>query len=223
MILFFDTETSGLPSFRLPADDPSQPHIVDLAGLLTDDAGEEVARFEALVKPDGWQIDEGAARVHGISTEMALAEGMPIAEALDAFDALVAQAALLVAFNIRFDDKLLRGERRRLGRPDGFGTVPVFCCMKGATPLCKIPPTGKMQSVGIHTFKTPKLGEAVRILLKREHEGAHRAMADVLATRDLYFALRDNADFLKAGSEFQTNAARAAAESPTPAASGAAP
>lgn len=205
-ILFFDTETTGIPRWDLPADDPIQPRIVDLAGLLCDEQGVEVSRYESIVKPDGWTVHEGAAKVHGITTEIALEQGKPIAEVLDAFDALVAKAGLLAAFNLRFDDKLLRGERRRLGRPDGFGTVPVFCCMKGATPICKIAGTKKMKDAGFDKFKTPRLGEAVQILLKREHVGAHRAMADVVTTRDLYFAMKDNKDFIAAGSEFKTNA-----------------
>lgn len=205
LYLFFDTETSGIPQWHLPADHATQPRVVDLAGLLCDHGGAEVARFESLVKPEGWEIPKGAADIHGITTEMALAEGRPIAEVLDGFDALLARATLLSAFNIRFDDKLLRGERRRLGRPDGFGTVPVFCIMKGCTPLCKMPPTPKMVRAGFDKYKPPKLSEAVQILLKREHVGAHRAMADVVSTRDLYFALRGNPEFIAAGSEFKSN------------------
>ncbi len=34
LLLFIDTETTGLPRWDLPADDPSQPRVVDLAGLL---------------------------------------------------------------------------------------------------------------------------------------------------------------------------------------------
>lgn len=204
--LFFDTETTGIPLWHLPADDPSQPRIVDLAGILCDDAGTEMSRFESMVKPDGWTVPDGAARCHGITTEIATAEGRPIAEVLDGFDAMLARATLLVAFNIRFDDKLLRGERRRLGRPDGFGTTPVFCCMRAATPCCKMKPTGKMVKAGFFKHKTPTLTEAVEKLLGRKHDGAHRAMADALATRDLYFAMRDNQEFMAAGSAFKSNA-----------------
>ena len=205
MIIVFDTETTGIPRWDLPADDPAQPRIVDIGAILCDQDGTEVARFESIVKPDGWTVAEGAAKVHGITTEIALEQGRPIAEVLDGFDALQNQAALIVAFNVRFDDKLLRGERRRLGRPDGFGTVPVFCCMKGATPLCKIAPTGKMVKAGFTKFKTPKLTEAVKILLERDHKGAHRALADAIATKDLYFAMACNAEFMAAGSAFKTN------------------
>ena len=207
-IVFFDTETQGIPRWDLPADHESQPHIVDLGAILCDDTGVELDRFESIVRPDGWTVPEGAAKIHGITTEIALAQGRPIIEVLDGFDALLARAGLLVAFNIKFDDKLLRGERRRNGRPDGFGTIPVFCVMKGTTPLCKMPPTGKMKSAGFFKPKPPKLSEAVKILLKREHEGAHRAMADTVATKDLYFALKDNAEFMVAGSAFKTNEAK---------------
>jgi len=205
LLLFVDTETTGIPQWHLPADDPRQPRVVDLAGLLCDADGKEVGRFEAIVKPDGWTVPDEAAGIHGITTEIAFAQGRPIAEVIDGFDALLAQASMLVAFNIRFDDKLLRGERRRLGRPDGFGTTRVFCCMRAASPLCKIPPTAKMAKAGFSKFKTPKLGEAVQILLKREHVGAHRAMADVVATKDLFFAMRENAAFMAAGADFKSN------------------
>ena len=217
-IVFFDTETSGIPRWDLPADDPSQPHIVELAAILCDDqtAG-VIGKYTEIVKPDGWTIPEGAAKVHGITTERAVAEGRPIAEVLDAFDALLARAQLLVAFNLRFDDKLLRGARRRLGRPDGFGTIPVFCCMKGATPLCKIKPTKKMRDVKYFDYKTPRLSEAVKILLGRDHLGAHGAMADALATKDIYFACRNNHEFMAAGSAFKTNADRVASPKEPPA------
>jgi len=68
-------------------------------------------------KPEGWTVADGAAKVHGITTEIALAQGPADRRSPYGFDALLAQASMLIAFNIRFDDKLLRGERRRLGPP----------------------------------------------------------------------------------------------------------
>lgn len=206
-LFFWDTETSGLMNFRLPADDPSQPRIVDIAGILCDEHGTELARFESLVKPDGWVMSEEVSAIHGITMEMANESGRPIAEVMTEFDALMARATQSIAYNIVFDDKCARGDRRRMGRPDGFGTVKIFCCMRGATPLCKIPPTAKMSKAGFTKFKTPNLGEAVKILLERDHTGAHRAMVDVIATKEIYFKCRDNQEFMAAGSAFKSNEA----------------
>ena len=214
-IIFWDSETTGIPRWDLPADDPSQPHIVELAAILCDDqTAAVVGKYTEIVKPDGWTIPEGAAKVHGITTERAIAEGRPIAEVLDGFDTLLLKAGLSVCYNVKFDDKLLRGARRRIGRPDGFGTIPVFCCMRGATPLCRLP---KKTNGGFGEFKTPKLSEAVKILLGRDHVGAHGAMADALATKDIYFACRDNHEFMAAGSAFKTNTEHAATPKEPPA------
>lgn len=35
-VVFFDTETSSLPLFKLPSEHPDQPHIVQLGACLVD-------------------------------------------------------------------------------------------------------------------------------------------------------------------------------------------
>ncbi len=77
-----------------------------------------------------------------------------------------------------------------------------------------IPQWHLMRKAGFEKFKTPNLGEAVKMLLNREHIGAHRAMADAVATKDLYFALRGNPEFMAAGSAFHTNKAKEASTTP---------
>ena len=49
------------------------------------------------------------------------------------------------------------------------------------------------------------------IIQLTKHVGAHGAMADALATKDIYFACRDNHEFMAAGSAFKTNEAKATA------------
>src|ERR1051326_4611342 len=56
MVLFFDTETTGKYEFGLPPDDHRQPHIVQLAALLSDDSGKEIASMNAIIRPDGFII-----------------------------------------------------------------------------------------------------------------------------------------------------------------------
>ena len=91
-LLFFDTETTGKADFTAPPDAPHQPHLVELGALLVSDQGRELARLEMLVRPDGWTIPADATRVHGITTERAAREGLPLEEVFAAFLALARSA-----------------------------------------------------------------------------------------------------------------------------------
>jgi len=100
LALFFDTETSGLPLFSEPSEDPRQPHIVQLAAALVNlDTREVLEELNVIIKPDGWEIPDEVAVIHGITTERALAEGIPEIEALDRFLALNARAEVRIAID----------------------------------------------------------------------------------------------------------------------------
>nr|WP_299241463.1 hypothetical protein [uncultured Halomonas sp.] len=43
-ILFFDTETTGLPDWKVPSDSEHQPHLVQLAAVLADDDARQSSR-----------------------------------------------------------------------------------------------------------------------------------------------------------------------------------
>jgi DNA polymerase-3 subunit epsilon len=79
-VLGFDFETTGIDRFN---DVPVSYALVTLV------AGEVVATSAGLINP-GRDIPDGATNVHGISTEQARAEGMPLAEAI----ALVTEAVV---------------------------------------------------------------------------------------------------------------------------------
>ena len=181
-VLVFDTETSTLPDFKLPADHPNQAQIVSIAAALIHEDATKDRLMERIVKPNGWTIAFDAARIHGITTEMALEKGSPLADVIAEFDDLEKEAATLASFGIQFDTKFLRGARRICGRPDGFGSKPELCVMKACVDLCKIPPTEKMLASGRNWFKTPNLTEAAKILLGIEHIKAHSAGGDVEVT-----------------------------------------
>lgn len=56
-ILFYDTETSGLPLFHEPSEHPDQPHIVQLGACLVDpDTRRVISTIDLIVRPDGWEI-----------------------------------------------------------------------------------------------------------------------------------------------------------------------
>lgn len=193
-VLVWDTETTGIPLWNLPADDPSQPRMIQIAAVLYGADRRVERELVSLVKPEGWQMDDALAEKlgNGLVHARLEAEGRPVLELLTEFQEMHDAADMLVAYGARFDLKILRGELRRAGFPDRYGEKPYFCPMPACTKLCKIAPTHAMLASGRKTNKTPKLGEAISIILGRELENAHDALADCRATADLFFHLCDN-------------------------------
>ena len=194
LICVFDTETTGLPAFKLPSDDPSQPHIVDICALLYTPDGELVDSFETLVKPDGWVIPDEVSAIHGITTEMALAEGIPEVDALLGFLGIWRQAGLRVAHNVSFDDRILRiGLLRHFDEDtaEAFKAGPNYCTCQNSKNLVQCPPTPKMIAAGFGgQFKNPTVAEALLHFTGEELVGGHRARPDTEACARIYFALQ---------------------------------
>ncbi len=217
--LFYDTETSGLPLFNDPSEDPRQPHIVQVAARLVDmDARIAVAGFDLTVRPDGWTIPDEVAKVHGITTERAALIGVNEDTALLALMALWNAAQARIAHNETFDQRIVRIALKRYWQDDKdfmlerWAGGAVRCTANLSTKLCAIPPTPRMVAAGRTHFKTPNLREAHRILVGRDFDGAHSAGADVDACMRVYFAIADRQDA-------RSSAANdAAAERPRPAA-----
>lgn len=187
LIMSFDTETTGFPLYKEPSEDPRQPHIVELAALLFDDAtGELVEQMHAIARPDGWEIPEEATAIHGITTELALDKGRPEAEVLAEFLALHARCSLRVAHNEDFDQRIVRISIKRLGAgatqeerdaiADAFKAAPKYCTMKT---------DAKARGV-----KWPKLTEAYKHHTGKDlGEDAHSALFDARACAEVYFAM----------------------------------
>ena len=60
MYLFFDTETTGLPKlWQAPVTDTDNwPRLVQIAWVLSDTAGKELAKQESIIKPEDFLIPE---------------------------------------------------------------------------------------------------------------------------------------------------------------------
>jgi DNA polymerase-3 subunit epsilon len=190
MKLYFDCETSGLVHRDLPAEHPHQPHLVQLGVVLATDAGSEVSSAELVVRPTGWTIPEGASRVHGITSGIAAEIGVPLATVLSVFLQLRANASELVAFNMDFDDLVMRAAIARSGRtPSNAGPSKLTCCMRDAAEIMKLPPTDRMRAAGFEKYKPPNLKEAHQHFLGEGFEGAHSALADARACMRVHLAM----------------------------------
>lgn len=180
--VFFDVETTGLPVFSDPPSSASQPHIVQLAALLVDmDSRRTVSSMDVIVRPDGWAIPDDVAAIHGITTEHAAEVGVAAKDAISMFLQL-AQGRSIVAHNVQFDARLMRIALFRHYTEDAAeafkASHETVCTMRMA-----------QKEMGVSKY--PKLTEAYEYFMKKEMEGAHNAMADVMACRDIYFAMAD--------------------------------
>lgn len=200
LIFVYDTETSGLPLFRDPSDDPRQPHIVEAAALLVDTETRQIIdEFEAISRPDGWEIPDDVAAIHGITTARALQDGIPEAEIVARLYTMWLRADEgRVAHNETFDARILRIGIKRFfsggGADDAWKYGRALCTANGCTGIVKLPPTPKMVAAGRTHHKTPNLAEAYRHFSGEDFEDAHRAMADAKACLRIHWGIVDHYD-----------------------------
>lgn len=182
LFLFNDTETTGFPKKSGGVIQPGQARVCQIALLLTDGTGRSLCEFSSLIKPEGWEVSEGAAAVHGFSTAQCDLYGLSQNGVMQLYRSLASMAGVIVAHNSDFDKQMMGIEEAyyNSGRPpEKHMTVKNewFCTMKPNTHV-----TGG---------KWPKLNEALKHFTGRDlGDFAHDAMYDVKACRDIFFAMR---------------------------------
>jgi len=184
MYLFFDTETTGVPrNYKAPPSDLlNWPRVVQLGWVVTDIQGCELKATNHIIRPDGFVIPEVVSRIHGITTEMAMRDGVQLHKALDEIAADMSAADKLFAHNMSFDENILGAEFLRAGRANVVLQKPRGCTMLASTDFCAI--------AGNYGNKWPKLQELHVKLFGDPFEGDHDALVDVRACAKCYFELR---------------------------------
>jgi DNA polymerase-3 subunit epsilon len=193
--MFYDTETSNLPLWREPSSDPKQPHIVQAAAILVDeDTRETISSFDLIAMPKGWDIPDEVAKIHGITTELALVVGVPEMHIVSSLYAFMEIAQRRIGHNQPFDARIVRIALKRFADDDAadeWKARTAECTQKLATPIVKAPASEKMKAAGRHHSKTASLSEAYEFFTGKKLEGAHTAMADTVACMDVYWAIKD--------------------------------
>ena len=186
MFLIYDTETTGLPrDWKAPlTDSDNWPRLVQLAWQLHAADGSLIARGNRIIRPDGFTIPFTSAKIHGITTARAEADGIPLAEALAEFDADLARASYVMGHNIEFDVNIVGAEYHRLQQPmEKLTDKPVIDSKNEATDYCAIPGGRGGQ------YKWPTLTELHQKLFGEGFGEAHDAAYDVDATAKCFFEL----------------------------------
>jgi DNA polymerase III subunit epsilon len=170
MILFFDTETTGL----------IKPYIVQLGCILTDDNCEVISECCILVAQTK-QIEEGATKAHGKTNEQCLKGGIDERVTIELFQCLFDKCDTLVAHNLKYDKGVISNHIPLFLEH----TKTEFCTMEATTDILKLPQKNGnyMRRSG---YKWPKLEEAYEYFFHKKLEGAHNALTDCRATLEVY-------------------------------------
>lgn len=186
-IMFFDTETNGLPrSFDVDNLRPGNwPSMVQVAWIIVNEDGKEIEKRELLMKlPEGEIENPRAVAVHGKTTELIKEKGIEIEEVLKEFRDALSRSTVVVAHNINFDLGIIYSNfKNQLGvdlRNDFLGKK-LICTKESSTDYCKIPSS--------RGYKWPSLSELHNHLFGKDFENAHDAMGDVVAMKNCYYEL----------------------------------
>lgn len=170
----FDVETTGLAPKRIPEsardlEHGDYPYIVSIAWLVVSEDGQLVRSEQHLVRPPV-EIPMEAARIHGITNELAQAEGEELKPILERLARDFASAGKCVAHNVMFDQTVVSAERIRCGLPDPFtGIIRMDTMRLGA------------DWMGRRSFKLQEgVAKVVPRSIRRKLR-AHDAMGDAMA------------------------------------------
>ncbi|MDO1501772.1 DNA polymerase III subunit alpha [Winogradskyella maritima] len=194
MYLIFDTETTGLPKrWDAPITDTDNwPRAIQIAWQLHDAMGNCIEHQDYLIQPDGFNIPYDAEKIHGISTELAQEQGMPLEEVLGKFNTALSKTKFVVGQNVKFDLNIMGAEFVRESIDNPLQDLPVLdTCTEHTAELCKIP-GGRYGK-----FKLPTLTELHEYLFNQPFAEAHNATADVEATTRCFLELIRRKEYTK--------------------------
>ncbi len=184
MYFFFDVETNGvIKDMKAPVSDVDKyPRITQLAYVVFDENEQLVKSFSKIIRPDGWEVPKEEFFIkNNMSTERCEAEGIDIEIALQEYITDRSAAKYSIAHNMTFDSRIVRAEMFRIGADVEF-TSEKICTMNKSTNYCQLP--------GPRGFKWPKLEELHQKLFGCSFDGAHDALADIMATAKCFFELK---------------------------------
>jgi len=189
--LFYDTETTGLPlDWKAHVHDVDNwPRIVQLAYILARSRDEILASSSVIIHNEYWSIPEEATKVHGITDAVAEEQGVDVGFVLGQFNFAQALCTHTVGHNIGFDWKVVGAEMLRFPnmeeRYQQFKDLPKICTMRKSTKFVGL------KQKNSNRPKYPNLQELHTHLFGEGFEGAHDALADVKATMNCFFELKD--------------------------------
>ena len=189
-VLFFDTETTGIPdrTAKWNEDFNEYPHIVQLAWKIGEKAESHI------IRPDGWEIPAETVEVHGITKEYAMEHGEPFVFVIDRFIAFAEKAGLLCGHNIHFDTSIIKANILRELGWEYYDANNVESALYKGKRIDTMRPTMKWVDARMANgrIKFPNLSELYARCFPGETFPAHDAMEDVNAVARCLPVLLEN-------------------------------
>ena len=142
MFLIFDTETTGLPKrWNAPLSDTENwPRCIQIAWQLHDNNGVLIEHEDYLIRPEGFNVPYDAEKIHGISTELASKDGVPLKDVIERFQKALSKTKFIVGQNLGFDNNIMGAEFIRLGIENPLPNYQVLdTCTEITAQLCQLP------------------------------------------------------------------------------------
>ncbi len=157
--------------------------MVQLAWECHDASGQLTEAQSYIIKPEGYTIPFAAEKVHGITTEKALTEGVDLLFVLEEFEKSLSRSSFVIGHNVEFDLSIIKAEYVRKGFQSRLAGMVTLCTKEESTEFCALPGGrgGK--------FKWPSLEELYYRLFQEGFTEAHNAAADVAATARCFLEL----------------------------------
>lgn len=169
--LFIDTETTDLLKISgMPLE--KQPHIIEYAGLVTDNTGKLIDELVFLCRPPV-ASEPAALRTHGI-TEESLENEKPFQFHQIKLMKQLGSCEYIVAHNLAFDLGVVKAEFERLG-------VDLILPKRR---ICTVE-----QTMNIRNYRM-RLADLYKYLFEESFPEAHRARNDCAALAKCFWELR---------------------------------
>ena len=217
-VLFFDTETSGLPqdvcrNTLSLVNKHLWPNIVQYSSVTLDtETGTIESMSDYIVKvDDNIVLDGQSAEIHGITNLISRTRGVPIEEVLEKFTKECENADLIVAHNLDFDKNMLLKEwydliasddkvkSHKFTKPyikfkDVISKVKKKCTLKSNIQRVNIKAIAKKD--GKEYVKWPTLAELHAHLFKDDISGVnlHNALVDTMICARCWYNIEYNKD-----------------------------
>lgn len=197
-VTFYDTETPGLPDWKVPSDSPHQPHLVSLTALQCDAETRRIIQtLDVIVKTNGWDIPKEATDVHGITKEYADAVGVDEITAVKMMLELCRGDNVRVSHNRTFDQRIIRIALKRYtafskDELDAWADKDShYCTMHKSKWIMKLKPYRFNKFLKCQEPKYPSLQEAFEFFTgeKFDQARAHSSTYDTECCMRVYWKL----------------------------------